>query len=178
MKNIFIAVSAATTLAVSVPVLADPYSEGTGYFGAGLSQLTFKPDGSSDDVSPSAVIGRLGYFVADQVAVEARVGFGLSDDSIGDVDVELDRLFGVYGVGHLPIDEKWSIYGLIGYTDAEATASAGGFSATDSDSGFTLGLGAEFFITPEFGLNLEYTRYLDESGYELSSLALGGKYNF
>ena len=163
-------------------VMANPMNQGNSYGGVQLSQLTYDEDGMSDDANPTALIGRLGYFVADQIAIEGRLGVGLSDDTVRvygvDVDVELDRLFGFYAVGHLPLAETASIYGLLGFTDAKATASVNGFSDSNTDSGLSYGFGAEFYPSDQFGLNIEYTQYLDESGYDLSAISAGFKVNF
>ena len=177
----------AVALAVSPTVLmANPMSQGDSYAGITYSQLTYDEDGISGDANPTALIGRLGYFVANQIAIEGRLGIGLSDDTVRidgfgqalDVDLELDRLLGFYAVGHLPVGDAASIYGLFGFTDAKATASANGLSESDTDSGLSYGFGAEFNTSEQIGLNIEYTQYLDESGYDLSAISAGVKLHF
>ena len=170
------------------PALAigGPMQEGTSYGGFNFSQLTSDADGISEDANPTALIGRLGYFFADQFAIEGRLGTGLSDDTVRvegfgvvtDVDLELDHLFGAYLVGHLPLGQAASVYGMLGFTNAKATASTQGFSVTASDSGLSYGFGADVYASERFGLNLEYTQYLDEIGYDVSALSVGAKFMF
>ena len=176
----------AVVLAVLPTVLmANPMSQGPSYGGITFSQLKYDEDGISDDANPTALIGRHGYFVANQIAIEGRLGIGHSDDTVRvdefgpavDVDVELDGLLGFYAVGHLPLGEAASIYGLFGFTDAKATASANGFSDSDTNSGLSYGFGAEFYPSEQIGLNIEYTQYLDESGYDLSAISAGVKFH-
>ena len=183
--------TAGCLLAIAVPAASNPVSEGTGYAGGMFTQLTYDEDGVSEDAEPTALIARLGYFATDYFAVEGRLGIGLSDDTVSvtgpdgfggtvtaDVDVELDRLFGAYAAGYLPLGDVAAAYGLVGITNAKATVSANGFSDSDTDTGLGYGVGIEFYPTEEFGLNAEYMQYLDESGYDLSALSIGAKFLF
>jgi outer membrane immunogenic protein len=111
-----------------------------------LPNLLTIEDAISADAKPTALIGRFGFFVADQVAIEGRLGFGLSSDTVRvwdwgwylDVEVELDRLYGIYAIGHIPIGKSASLYELVGFTDAKATFKANGFSFSETDSGFPM----------------------------------------
>lgn len=133
-------------------LMAGPMTEGSSYGGVSFSQLTYDEDGVSDDPKLTALTGRFGYFVANQIAIEGRLGFGLSDDTVTvndfgqtvDVDFEIDRLFGIYAVGHLPLSNTASLYAVLGFTDIKATFSAEGLSFSGTDSGFSYGAGAEF----------------------------------
>ncbi|MFV8833501.1 porin family protein [Aquisalimonas sp.] len=180
------AIIASSLLAVTFPATSHQASEGVGYAGGMFTQLTYDEDGVSNDAEPTALIGRLGYHATEYFAVEGRLGIGLADDSVPvtvgtetvDVDVELDRLFGAYAVGYLPLGDIAAAYGLVGITNAKATFSAGGFSDSDTDTGLSYGVGFEFYPSAEVGLNAEYVQYLDESGYDLSALSVGAKFLF
>ncbi|MCP1727417.1 opacity protein-like surface antigen [Natronospira proteinivora] len=190
MKNVvssrIVCFALLVSLAIASPSIAmgSSIDHGTSYGGVHFSQLAYDEDGVSNDANPTLLTGRLGHFFANQVAIEGRLGLGLSDDTVRiddfglavDVDMELDRLFGVYAVGHFPLGQSASIYGLFGFTDAKATFSTNGFSDSDTDSGFSYGFGVDIYSSDQFGLNIEYTQYLDESGYDLSALSLGVKF--
>lgn len=173
-------------LAIPGIAFAGPLSEGTSYAGGQFASATYDEDNVDDDWEPTAIVGRFGYFVADYFSVEGRIGLGLSDDAVTfntvngpvDVSVEIDRLVGGYGVGHLPLGDKAALYGLAGFTEGKLTASANGSTVSDTDSGFSLGVGGEFYPNEQFGLNVEYTRYLDESGYEITALSAGATARF
>ncbi|ULX57484.1 porin family protein [Ectothiorhodosinus mongolicus] len=116
------------------------------------------------------------------VSVEGRFGFGIDDDTVSvagiDAKLEIDNFFGGYVLGHLPLADQASVYGLIGFTRGKGTISVPGFSESDTDSGLTWGTGFNFFAPPQLGVNAEYVQYLDESGYDLSAFSLGLTYNF
>ena len=153
-----------------------------GYLGANYSMLTYDEDNVSEDLEPSAGIVRFGAMMTPHIGLERRVGVGISDDSVTFQGVEvagdIDRLFGAYLLGAVPVAEQFSIYGLVGFTDVKATFSAGGNEMSDDDSGFTYGGGFDIFLNSDIALNAEYTQYLDESGYALSSIAVGVKLLF
>ncbi len=176
-------------------VFAGPLEQGNGYVGIQYGYLMYDMDSISGDSNPSALIGRVGYFVFDQVALEGRFGFGFSDDSArlpddagGTIrgDLELDRLYGAYLAGYLPLGGFGSAYGVLGYTDAKATFSADGFSSSISDGGFSFGFGGNVYIEyresaykeHRWAINVEYMRYLNESGYKLDAYGFGVAFQF
>lgn len=171
-------------MSVLVPQMsiAGPVESGKTYAGIQYSVLEFDVDGLDENLEPDAGVVRFGHFFVNNLALEGRVGFGLGDDSqresSGIVDAELDRLFGIYVAGHIPVGSAASIYGLVGYTDAEADFSAGPFSVSGSDSGGSFGAGVDLYLGESVGLNAEYVRYLEEDDYEFSAMSAGVKFMF
>lgn len=146
-----------------------------------------------EDFSPTGLIGRLGSNINENFSIEGRLGFGLSDDTMTASDgvdtvslsVELDTLIGVYGVGHIMLNESSSVYGLIGFTKVDGTVSgsisgsqSGSASSSEDESGLSYGLGADIGVGKNLALNIEYIQYLDESKLDLSAIALGVKISF
>lgn len=178
MKKTAVALLAALA---STTALAD--TAGETYIGGQFAQITYDEDGFSE-AEPTALIGRLGYFFADHFAIEARLGFGLSDDSINasgfDVDVEVDSMVGFYGLGNLPLNDVFSVYALAGLTRGELTADVDGYdaSATADDSGFSYGAGVQARFNESVSAHVEYMSYLDESDYSVSGLAVGLNVHF
>lgn len=179
MKKL-IAVTLLSSVAAITAVSANADSAGSAYVGALASHYTFDVDGASEDLNPTGLTVRGGYFFADNFAVETRLGTGLNDDTISgtDVDIELDQLFGVYAVGHLPVNDAFSFYGLIGFSYAEATLSNRFASISDDDDGFSYGAGVEVNFTPQVSGQLEYVSYLSKSDYDLNAASIGLSYNF
>lgn len=179
MKKL-IAVALLSSAAAMTAVTASANSAGSGYVGALASHYTFDVEGTSDDLNPTGLTVRGGYFLTDNVAVEGRLGTGLNDDTISgtNVDIELDQLVGVYAVGHLPVNEVFSFYGLVGFSYAEATLSAPGASVSDDDDGFSYGAGVEVNFTPVVSAQLEYASYLNKSDYDLNAASIGISYKF
>jgi outer membrane immunogenic protein len=143
---------------------------------------TYNEDGF-EEVNPTALIGRFGKYLNNSFALEGRFGIGLQDDSVSifgtDVSLDIDTLFGIYGVGHVNINDTSSVYGLIGFTQAEATVSAPGFiSESGDESGVSFGVGADIGLGSNIALNVEYTQYLNKSDFDLSAIGLGIIFSF
>lgn len=179
MKKL-IAVTLLTSAAAMTAVTASANSAGDGYVGALASHYVYDVDGAQGDLNPTGLTIRGGYFLSDFIAVEGRLGTGLSDDTISgtNVDVELDQLVGVYATGYLPVNDVFSFYGLLGFTYAEATASNRFASASDDDDGFSYGAGVQLNFTPQISGQLEYVSYLSKSDYDLSAGSVGITYHF
>lgn len=165
---------------VSTPVFAA--SAGESYVGGQFARANYDESGVPD-VNPTAFVGRLGHFVVDNFAVEGRLGFGLSDDSVtlGGItaDFEIDSLAGLYGVGHLPLGNVASVYALAGFTRGEATVTVPGFvSESDDDTDFSYGVGVQAKFTPALSGHVEYMSYLDTSDYEITAVGVGLNYHF
>jgi outer membrane immunogenic protein len=192
MKSSLKILASVSTLALMLPVSAIGHDQGTFYGGVSASQLTVNVDGIRGDFKPAALIGRFGYFPARSLAIEARLGTGVGDDSVTGLDFgapvritgELDSLYGIYAVGHLRsgANDQVSLYGLAGFSRAKFTARASAFgesfSASDSDNGFSFGVGVEVKVSPQFSINGEWARYLDKSDYTVDGLSFGVNYLF
>jgi opacity protein-like surface antigen len=94
------------------------------------------------------------------------------------VNLEIDYYFGVYGKGILPLSSQASVYGLIGITQAKLTASAGGFSVTDSDNDLSYGIGGEFAFSQTVSATLEWARLLKGDGYKIDGISIGVNFKF
>lgn len=169
---------------VASPALA--VEGGETYFGAGVSRTTLDAD-SGEEFEPTAGIGRLGYGFADNFAIEGRAGFGITDDDVGNtgVDVGVEGLYGAYLVGHLPVADRFSVYGLAGLSMVEfelSDSSVSNVGITFDDSGFSYGIGAEVSLTEMVSGYVEYTHYLEGDlegeDYDVRGTMIGAKYNF
>lgn len=139
---------------------------------------TYDASGFDSDLNPTAIIGRLGYFVVDNFAVEGRLGFGVGDDSDFGVDFEIDSIAGLYGVGHLPLGDVASVYAIAGFSRGEATVSDPWGSFSDDDTGFSYGVGLQAKFAPTLSGHAEYMSYLNKSDYEITAIGLGLNYHF
>lgn len=164
---------------LATPALA--IDQGEKYIGGGLSLITYDEDGF-EEATPTALVGRLGYGIVDNIAIEGRFGFGLTDDSVNvlgtDVDVDVDQVAGVYGIGHLPIADRFSLYGLAGFTYGEVSASALGLSVEGDETDFSYGFGGEFDLSEKLSGFVEWVRYFDDSNYKVSGITSGVNYRF
>lgn len=147
------------------------------YFGINISRVEYSEDGISEDFNPLAIIGKFGYCLHKNFAIEGRLGIGLTDDEKEvygyDASLELDYLIGFYGKGFLDLNEKIQAYGLIGLTRAEGTAEVSGYSNTDDDTDLSYGVGIDFELSNRIYIGLEYVSYLSKSDFDLNTIALG-----
>ena len=150
--------------------------QGTNYAGAQYVLVTYDEEGF-DDVEPTALVGRVGYFLNDNVAIEGRIGFGLQDDEVEldlgflgtvDVDFEVENLFGIYAAIHSSGSSDTSFYGIFGFSQGELEASALGIDVSEDESGFSYGFGLNINK-----FNIEYMSYLDEDDFEVTAISLG-----
>lgn len=118
------------------------------YLNGGYTQF----DGNGADLG--AVTGRVGVGFGKYFAVEGEASIGVNDDS----GVELDNELGLFGVGKLPINERFDLFARAGVSRVET--SPGG----DAD-GFAYGVGANMYFTDKDGVRLDLTRHdFDDSG--------------
>ncbi len=143
-----------------------------GYAGGNLAFGTYDGDVAPDNASIAALMGKFGVHINQYFSAESRFGGGIADDTIDEngeeVDVKLDYLLGIYGRGHYPIGSIHSIYGVLGVTRGEITG-----TATETDTGFSFGAGADFYIDDQIGFNIEYIQYLNESDNEIDAFSTG-----
>lgn len=148
------------------------------YGGIQYAMVTYDEDGFQD-VEPSALVGRFGKFINDNVSIEGRFGFGLQDDTVTvfdpflgnvDIDFEVDNLIGVYAVLHSSSQgaNDVSFYGVLGYSQAELEGTAFGITVSEDDSGLSYGLGAQIS-----GFNIEYMNYISEDDYDATAISFG-----
>jgi len=150
-------------------------SKGEKYFGIQYSQLNHNNEDFPEEAKPTALIGRYGYFFNDNFSVESRLGFGLGDDTLDfgvDVDIEVDNIYGIYGLYHFRNDDV-SFYGVLGLSKGELTSKGPSISESDNESGLSYGIGVDIK-----SFNIEYMMYLDEDTFETSAIAIGYVYEF
>jgi outer membrane immunogenic protein len=124
------------------------------------------------EISPNAIVGRAGKYLEDDLAIEGRLWFASGDDATyiagTNAVIEVDALFGVYALKHADIGGGSSIYGALGFSQGELTASGVGFSVSGEDSGFSFGVGANFN-----NINIELMQYLNKSDLTFSAVSIG-----
>lgn len=147
------------------------------YFGAGVGIVDYSEIGVDDDASITILTGRLGRKINDYLSAEVRVAFGAGSDSVTalgqEVDVELNRMYGIYVRGGFPGSDNFYPYIVLGFSNNKVTASVNGFSLSGTESDNSYGIGAEFELGKDQMFNVEYMSYLKESGVEIRGLSIG-----
>jgi opacity protein-like surface antigen len=146
MKSLMIAASAAVLSIAAVPAVSRAQEVyGTiGYAGV---------DANGADLG--AIQGRLGYRFNPYVGIEGEAAFGVGDDTIGGVDIELKHELGAYLVGFVPVTPGADLFARVGYTSSQFDTSLGDI---DGD-GFAWGVGGQYRFTDKDGVRLDWTRH-------------------
>lgn len=142
------------------------------YVGGSYSILDFEEEGIPD-LDFGALNLRGGVEFNDYISAELRYGFGVKDDSVGVVDFELERSFGLYLRGGAEVANGVKPYAMIGYTDLEISASGPGGSADESSSDLGFGIGVDIDVAKDLVFNLEYANFYNKDDTEVSGFSLG-----
>lgn len=164
----------ATLAMAAMPAHADLYRSGSGglYAGANYSFL------SADDADLGMLSAKVGGMVTPYFGLEARAGFGVSDDTVSGIDVELNSLFGGYATLNLANESPATPYLIFGFTRYEYELSNRVASVKEDDSDFSYGVGVDFALTRDLSANLEYMRYGKSDGIEVDAIGLGLAFRF
>ncbi len=183
---------AAIAVFLSTPVIAE-----TSYYGGvNFAFLKHKFSGGSasgDGVTVSiddttlnytALIGRIGAQFHENLSAEARLGFGISDDTHDftatvngstatyTYDSKIDNLYG----GYLRVGasvEKFYPYLLVGWTELDQKITVLGSTSNDSGSDFSYGIGTDIHVSDNISANLEWVNYYDKGNHEISGFLIG-----
>lgn len=158
------------------------FAESETYIGLQYGMTTYEE--SNISLEPIAGILRIGKQGEGSLGVEGRLGTGLSTDkkqlfgtSTTEAEVEIDSIFGVYLLGHIDMTESASVYGIIGMTlmEVTATASLGAFSDSVSYKEFapSFGLGLNYAVRDDILLNTEFISYVNSDDFSASVFSLG-----
>lgn len=175
------------TLCSATSVLAAP-EVGDVYAGASLGQVQVKESPLSVDLNTFTAFA--GYQVAPNFAVEARLGVGAGDDSIGevgaDVDVSVNHQLQLLGKGNYDFNQVVSVYGLLGVakTKYDMDFNFDGITGSESisETGLTYGAGLELALAHNLTARLEYQVLpsVEEEGSksDARSMSVGLSYRF
>ena len=185
MKNKITSIVLAGAAALTVNyAIAESTDDEDIYAGVQYGFGDFSTSDISKDFDPQVIVGRFGLR-KNNFALEARIGSGIQSDSqtipgvLGDVDLYIGSLLGLYGIGHINLGESSSVYGLVGVTYIEASLrNSLGLSESDRDNGLSIGVGADYGVGENVTLNIEYTSYIIDSDFDLKVLGLGVTFGY
>lgn len=166
------ALAAVVGAAVAFPTvsLAQMKGDSGWYVGGNVGMADF--DEFGDDDMSFKILG--GYQINKHFAAElAYTDFGKV--SIAGFDVKGNAIE-LVGVGSLPINDKFSVFGKLGFAKGELKA------AGDSEDSVevTYGIGVQYNFTPALGIRGEYQMYTDvgDGITDVSVLSVGVVYRF
>jgi outer membrane immunogenic protein len=151
LRSLLLASLATATLASAASAQDSHFNVGGGYTRVEIGELEF-----------DAFSLRGGYDFNENFGVEAQFDLGMGDDSLtiagNTANIDLNYSAAIYGIGRLPVSENANLFARIGYATTELEASAVGVLVSDSDDGFSFGVGGEYFFDDFNGLRFDYTR--------------------
>jgi opacity protein-like surface antigen len=195
-------------LALGMATAANAQSADTGlYVQGGWSYYNFEANDTGYSVDTNAITARLGWQFTPMLGIEADLSAGIDegdldfDSSEDDLDFDanndgdftdiinvsgdlgLDFMAAAYGRAVMPVSDRFSISGRVGYAYAEVNANAvgpGGVQipiAEDAEDGFTAGAGLSYALSDNLELRADYTWFgLDEVDVNSGTVALGWKF--
>ena len=125
------------------------------YMGASAGSLMYKEDGVPT-LSPTIVQFRIGQQFSPFVAIEGRIGTGISNDESHGAKLNAEAMYGGYIKGIIPVAPEFSIYGLAGVGGAQLHRNYPDFHSSDASLSF--GVGGEFNLGGGASLNAEWVR--------------------
>jgi opacity protein-like surface antigen len=162
----------------------EPQHYGTGFYvGAAYGGMSVEDDyyeyfpltglSVQTDIDYNTLMFQAGFQYNAYIAMEFRYWFSMGD---GDYDISSgDPLFsppiagsysdmdvwGLYLKPMYPINNEFSVYGLLGFSGVSVTGEPGWDLLDDND--FSWGLGASYAVTPNFVLFADYTSLYDDA---------------
>jgi hypothetical protein len=148
------------------------------YVGISVGQLLYREEGI-DTLAPGVALVRFGEQFNRYIAVEGRVGTGLTDDSSAGYRVNVHGLYAAYAKGILPISPWISAYALAGVAGVQLHRNYPDFHT--SDAGFSYGLGGEVMVSRAMSLSLEWARLTNGTndniyGYHVDQVTFGANW--
>lgn len=157
------------------------------YVEVGFTAVKYEEDalGYSIKTSPDAIRGILGREINSNVAVEAMFATGLGRSSVeangqdlSGANFKINSMYGLYVTPKTMLADNIEGFVRLGYAYARGTASYNGDSVSDSDNGFSYGIGARYHFDKTTFLNVDYMSYLNKSDYKAEGFTVGLGFRF
>lgn len=182
------------SLFFTAPAISAEEQGNGAYFGMSYLSMDYDLDGFGT-AAQTGIDFRIGNMLNDYVALEGRLGLGLSGDTLQacysyfngyyyataceDVTVELKNYIGVYLKPYFVANGKFRPYAIVGYTRGKLEASLYGQSESANDNDLSFGFGADIAIGQTgTDLNIEYMNLYDKEGESISGFSVGWKTSF
>ena len=173
-NSLFVALgfTAAMTFAIPAGAQGMSYNPQRFYVGGSIGQATQKDacagtSGISCDDADTAwrVLG--GYQINRSFAAELGYhNLGKAKASAGGATAEVEaNAWELVGIGAYPVMDNFSVYGKLGLYSGKAKGTSNfGVSASDTNTDFTFGFGAQYDLSRQLGVRGEYQKYNDLGG--------------
>jgi hypothetical protein len=134
---------------------ASDYYGGGFYIGANAGEIFYKEQGLGTMV-PGVAFLQIGEQFNPYLAIEGRLGGGVTGDQFGFYHVDVPVVYGGYVKGILPMTPWFSGYAIAGVGGVQLHRNYPDFNS--NDVGLSLGLGGEFTLYGGARLHAEWAR--------------------
>ncbi len=164
------------------------------HFNHASYELSSADSNSNIDFSTNLLNIHFGYQFNQYLSGELHAGTGISDDqtnfalsetssnstaqpstSLQSLVHNSDGLYSAFIKAHYPINTRWQVYGLLGYshyqfsqtyhflsTDSDNEVTQIKIDDTDSINSLSYGAGIHYFIKPQISLSFDYISYINK----------------
>jgi len=159
------------------------------YLGVQAAKLNYSTNILKQDFNSYAVFLKAGIPLHKFLALEARYGRGISKSEIKDtyylqtpkeqtISAKLNTLIGIYFAASLPVNNKLSLTGLLGYSQVDGRVKYDIPESFDSilksSGGPSIGIGLKYHIQPKVLLETEWTSYVSRKNNSSLGAVSGG----
>jgi len=130
----------------------------------------------SEEFNPSAVVLKAGYELLPFVAVELRLGTGITSGKRESFDIKREIEAGALYGGYLKLQtghKEFNPYIMVGYTSLELDVNGPVVSGDGDDEDISYGIGVETALSEKLYLNLEYMQYYDKDDITARAIGIG-----
>lgn len=125
------------------------------------------------------VRGIFGVDLNRNIALEAMIGAGVSDDSAYGAKLELKHAIGFYIKPKINLTDNLEAFARLGIAKAKLKVSSYYYgSVTDSDNDFSFGAGLAYTFSSGVYGALDYMRYYDKDGLTIDGATLSIGFRF
>jgi opacity protein-like surface antigen len=169
MKKIIGLAVAASAAAMVAPVAQAQNS----YIEGGYTNSTIDEDQFGIELGFGSLHGRFGYDVNKYFGGEFDIGYGVSGEDIGGVEINLATSGGIYAKAQAPLGEKFSVHARAGLAFKELDTSAG----FGSGNGIGYGAGARLMVSDTVYVRADYMlEDIDDVEFSNIGVTLGFKF--
>ena len=151
MKALMIAASAA---AMALGASAAQAQEGGMYGSIGYAAT------DREDANLSAIQGRFGVRLHPMIGIEGEGAIGIGDDDVAPgVTAKLDHQLAIYGVGFVPLGERFELLGRVGLGNTKVSVETPLGDADEDANSWNYGVGGQFWFTGNDAVRADWTRH-------------------
>lgn len=171
--------------AMTISCIAEAQIRSDGLYLGGTFGYTDYPS-SRNSSNPLAAGFLAGWSLTPNFALEGRFGANTESDSAGylrtpitiDAYYQLNDYSSLYVRGLLPVSNRFSLVGMVGFTNAKLKQATQFNSSSSTSNGISGGVGGEYFLGRQSSLSLEWVRLIDNGDYRIDAFAAAYRYKF